>query len=114
MLKFENEGYLTFTGGKTTMKSPKGVSMKVNYDNKELVDNDATCFSPKSLFVLPPDNTSLMLDSFGFDEHSDQDLLLNVPTHSSFPLAELLMPTSTFNAQASTSSSSIYQNHAWP
>lgn len=102
------------SGGKTTMKSPKRVSMKVNYDNKELVDNDATYFSPKSLFALPPDNTSLMLDSFQFDEHSDQDLLLNVPSHSSFPQAELLMPTSSFNAQASTSSSSIYQNHVQP
>ncbi|XP_074329293.1 GATA transcription factor 26 isoform X2 [Apium graveolens] len=104
-----------YSGGKTTVKSPKRVSMKANYDNKELVDNDATCFSPKSLFALPPDNTSLMLDSFRFDEHSDQDLLLNVPSHSSFPQAELLMPTSSFNnAQASTSSSSIYQNHVWP
>lgn len=96
------------------MKSPKRVSMKANYDNKELVDNDATCFSPKSLFALPPDNTSLMLDSFQFNEHCDQDLLLNVPSHSSFPQAELLMPTSSFNAQASTSSSSIYQNQVRP
>lgn len=106
--------FQNYSGGKTTMKSPKRVSMKANYDNKDLVDSDATCFSPKSLFALPSDNTSLMLDSFRFDEHSDHDLLLNVPSHSSFPQAELLMPTSSFNAQASTSSSSIYQNHVRP
>lgn len=105
--------FQNYSGGKTTMKSPKRV-LKANYDNKELVDNDAACFSPKSLFALPPDNTSLMLDSFRFDEHSDQDLLLDVPSHSSFPQAELLMPSSSFNAQASTSSSSIYQNHVQP
>lgn len=86
--------------------------MKTNYEHKELKDNDANCFSPKSLFALPPDSsTSLMLDSFRFeDESCGQDLLLNVPSQSSFPQAELLLPTSSFGAQASTSSSSIYEN----
>lgn len=93
-----------YQGPKTTMKSPKRTSMKTSYEQKEVIDNDAPGFSPRSLFALPPDNTSLMLDSFKYaDENSDQDLLLDVPSHTSFPQAELLRPTS-------TSSSSIYQN----
>ncbi|KAL6985889.1 hypothetical protein U1Q18_019262 [Sarracenia purpurea var. burkii] len=100
--------FQTFPGAKTTMRSPKRV-MKGSYEHKEFVDNDGSFFSPKSLFALPPDGSSLMLDSFQFmDENSDQDLLLDVPSNSSFPEAELLLPTSSFGAQASTSSSSVY------
>lgn len=91
---------------KTTMKSPKRVIIKASYENKELVYNDSSCFSPRSLFTLPPESSSsFMLDSFNFaDENSDQDLLLDVPSNNSFPQAELLHPTSSF----STSSSSMY------
>ncbi|KAL7596010.1 hypothetical protein Lser_V15G30646 [Lactuca serriola] len=99
-----------YQGPKTTMKSPKRTSMKASYEQqqKEILDNDAPGFSPRSLFALPPDNTSLMLDSFKYaDENCDQDLLLDVPSHTSFPQAELLRPTS-------TSSSSIYQNFGGP
>lgn len=107
--------YQNIPGSMTTMKSPKRVSMKASYEHKELMDNDGTCFSPRSLFALPPDSTSLVLDSFRFaDENSDQDLLLDVRSHSSFPQAELLFPTSSFGPQASTSSSSIDQNLARP
>lgn len=107
--------YQNVPGAKTTMRSPKRVCMKANYEHKEVMENDGTCFSPKSLFALPPDHSSLMLDSFRYgDESSDQDLLLDVPSNSSFPQAELLLPTSSFAAQASTSSSSVYQNSVHP
>lgn len=73
-------------------------TVKTNYDN------EATCFSPKILLEAPGANTSLMLDCFQFAaENSDHDLLLNIPTHSSFPQAELLLPNSGFGAQASNS-----------
>ncbi|XAR54896.1 hypothetical protein NMG60_11030226 [Bertholletia excelsa] len=99
-----------FPGTRVTMKSPKRVAKGSN-EHKELVDNDGSCFSPRSLFALPPDNSSLMLDSFQFmDENSDQDLLLEVPSNTSFPEAELLLPNSSFKAQGSTSSSSVYSS----
>ncbi|KAF5460108.1 hypothetical protein F2P56_020001 [Juglans regia] len=95
---------------KTMMKCPKRVIMKASYETKEVIDNDGSCFSPRSLFALPTDGGSLMLDSFHFvEENSDQDLLLDVPSNGSFPQAELLQPALSFGAQqASTSSSSIY------
>lgn len=99
---------VSFSGTKTTIKIPKRVTKGGIYEHKEFVDNDGSCFSPRSLFALPPDSSSLMLDSFQFmDESSDQDLLLDVPSNNSFPQAELLFPTSSFGAQSSTSSSSI-------
>ncbi|WOG85782.1 hypothetical protein DCAR_0104975 [Daucus carota subsp. sativus] len=86
-------------------------AVKTNYGLKAPMDKEATFFSPKTRLVQPPDNTSLMPDCFQFgDESSDHDLLLNIPSHSSFPQAELLLPTQGFGAQASTSSS-IYHNH---
>lgn len=101
----KNTMYLS--GAKTTMKIPKRATKGI-HEHKELIDNDSCYFSPGSLFALPPDSSSLMLDSFQFmDESSDQDLLLNVPSNCSFPEAELLIPASSFHAQASTSSSSV-------
>ncbi|GLT76345.1 hypothetical protein SLA2020_480140 [Shorea laevis] len=98
-----------------TLKSPKRPVMKATYENKELLDNDGSCFSPRSLFALPPDGSTLMLDSFHFaDESSDQDLLLDVPSNSSFPEAELLHPPSSSGQQASTSSSSAYPHNVHP
>lgn len=84
--------------------------MKNSYEQqKEIMENDGSCFSPKSLFALPSEN------SFRFtNESSDQDLLLDVPSNSSFPQAELLLPTASFAAQASTSSSSIYPHLIHP
>ncbi|KAK9059181.1 hypothetical protein SSX86_021800 [Deinandra increscens subsp. villosa] len=106
-----------YPGSKTAMRSPKRPSMKSSYEHKELMDNDGPGFSPRSLFALPPDHSSLMLDSLKYaDENCDQDLLLDVPSHTSFPQAELLLPNSSFAAaaQASTSSSSIYQSFVGP
>ncbi|XVE57566.1 hypothetical protein DITRI_Ditri04bG0100400 [Diplodiscus trichospermus] len=98
-----------------TLKSPKRVIMKSTYENKELIDSDGVCFSPRSLFALPPDGSSLVLDSLHFvDESSDQDLLLDVPSNSSFPQAELLRPTLTYGQQASTSSSSACPRFVHP
>jgi len=97
------------------MKSPKRIVMKATYENKELIDNDGSCFSPRSLFALPPDGSSLMLDSLHFvDESSDQDLLLDIPSNGSFAQAELFYPTNSFGQQASTSSSSIYPHLGRP
>ncbi|KAF5734253.1 zinc finger family protein [Tripterygium wilfordii] len=97
------------------MKSPKRVIMKASYESKELIDNDGSCFSPRSLFALPSESSSFMLDSLYFvDESPDQDLLLDVPSNSSFPQAELLNPTISFGQQASTSSSSIYPHLVRP
>jgi hypothetical protein len=101
--RLPNSQYQSLSGPKTALKSPKRGS---NYENKEVAENEGNCFSAKSLFALPPDSTMLMLESFQFtNENSDQDLLLNVPSNSSFPQAELLLP-----ARASTSSTSIYRN----
>ncbi|CAI0417771.1 unnamed protein product [Linum tenue] len=98
------------------MMSPRRSSTKTGYENnsREIMDNDASCFSPKSLFALPPEGGgSFVLDSLHFvDESSDQDLLLDVPSNGSFPQAELLHPAMSFGGQqASTSSSSVYPHH---
>ncbi|KAI7743424.1 hypothetical protein M8C21_011275 [Ambrosia artemisiifolia] len=107
-----------YPGSKTAMKCPKRPSMKASYEHKETMENDGPGFSPRSLFALPPDHSTLMLDALKYaDENSDQDLLLDVPSNNSFPQAELLLPNTSFaaaTAQASTSSSSIYQNFAGP
>lgn len=94
---------------KIVMKSPKRAIMKSSYEKKEAIDNDGSCFSPRSLFALPPDGSSFLLESINFvEESSDQDLLLDVPSHGSFAQAELLHPALSFGSQqASTSSSSI-------
>ncbi|KAH9721006.1 GATA transcription factor 26 [Citrus sinensis] len=103
-----------FPEAKNIMKSPKRVTVKATYENKEFMENDGSCFSPRSLFALPSDGSSLMLESLHFvDESSDQDLLLDVPSNGSFPQAELLHPSLSFGQQAS-SSSSAYPNHARP
>ncbi|CAI0534690.1 unnamed protein product [Linum tenue] len=98
------------------MMSPKRSLTKAGYENtsREIMDNDASCFSPKSLFALPTEGGgSFVLDSLHFvDESSDQDLLLDVPSNGSFPQAELLHPAMSFGGQhASTSSSSVYPHH---
>nr|XP_043633863.1 GATA transcription factor 26 [Erigeron canadensis] len=81
----------SFPGLKNTCKGPKGTFKKASYEHKEIVDNDANGFSPRSLFSLPTDNRSHMLDYLKYaDESSDQDLLLDVPSNTSFPQAELL------------------------
>ncbi|XP_022971837.1 GATA transcription factor 26-like [Cucurbita maxima] len=92
---------------KTIMKSPKRLVMK---ENKDPGENDGSCFSPRSLFALPSDGSYDMFDCLHFvEERSDQDLLLEVRSNSSFPQAELLHPTShSGGRQASTCSSSVH------
>ncbi|KAL5551352.1 hypothetical protein UlMin_001528 [Ulmus minor] len=103
---------------KITMKSPKRVIVKGSYEKKEAIDNDSSCFSPRSLFALPPDGSSYLLDSINFvEESSDQDLLLDIPSNGSFAQAELLRPSLSFGSRkASTSSScsSINPHLAYP
>ncbi|KAK7262168.1 hypothetical protein RJT34_29729 [Clitoria ternatea] len=100
---------------KTAMRSPKRMITKAGCEGKEVVE-DGSSFSPKSLFALPHDSGGLhMLDPLYFvDESSDQDLLLDVPSSSSFPQAELLHPTSSFLPQVSTSSSSVHSSVPHP
>ncbi|KAJ1415027.1 Zinc finger, GATA-type [Sesbania bispinosa] len=99
---------------KITMRSPKRLIIKTSCEGKEVVE-DGSSFSPKSLFALPRDGSLRVLDSLNFvDESSDQDLLLEVPSNSSFPQAELLHPTLSSGAHASTSSSSAYSHVAHP
>ncbi|OIV94087.1 hypothetical protein TanjilG_05467 [Lupinus angustifolius] len=99
---------------KKTMKSPKSMIIKAGCEGKEVAE-DGSCFGAKSLFALPHDHSSHMMDSLNFDyENSDQDLLLDVPSNSSFPQAELLHPAPSFGAQAGCSSSSIYSHVAHP
>uniref|UniRef100_A0A7N0VGS5 GATA transcription factor n=1 Tax=Kalanchoe fedtschenkoi TaxID=63787 RepID=A0A7N0VGS5_KALFE len=98
---------------KSAMKCPKRVTLKDMDKNKTALDNTASCFSPKNLFALPPDNSSLALDSFQYaDDNAEQeDLLLDVPLSNSFPQAELLHPTSNHGALlTSPCSSSVYPN----
>ncbi|XP_019156191.1 PREDICTED: GATA transcription factor 26-like [Ipomoea nil] len=102
------------SGANTGMKSPKRATNRFSSGHKETSDSDASCFTPKLLSALPFDYSSVVLDSIGFaTESSDQDLLLDVPSNSSFPEAELL-PVSSFIVQASTSSSSVYHHLARP
>ncbi|KAE9597431.1 putative transcription factor C2C2-GATA family [Lupinus albus] len=97
---------------KKTMRIPKSVTIKAVCEGKEVAE-DGSYFNAKSLFALPRDRSSHMMDSLNFDyESSDQDLLLEVPSNGFFPQAELLHPTASFDAQASTSSSSIYSHVA--
>lgn len=93
------------------MKSPKRISMKSSYGKKEVIERDGSFVSAKSLFSIQNDNGSSLLDTSSYfeGENSNQDLLLDVPSNGSFPLAELL-PSSSFGAMASTSSSSVYPN----
>lgn len=100
------------------MMSPKRPTVKGSCENKEFTDNDGSCFSPRRLLAFPPDGSALMLDSSAIvEENSDHDLLLNVPSNSSFPQAELLHPalsSGSHSHQASTSSSSVHHNLLHP
>ncbi|KAL2348205.1 hypothetical protein Fmac_002205 [Flemingia macrophylla] len=101
-----NENFPEF---KTIMRSPKSVITKVGCEGREVVE-DGGCYSPKRLFALPP-AASFLLDSLNFvDESTDQDLLLEMPSNTSFPEAEFLHPTLSLVAQASTSSSLVYSH----
>jgi len=96
----------------TTAKIPKRVLAKAGYECKEAVQNEGSYFipTPRNLFALQTNGSSLMLDSFQLeDESSDQDLLLDVPSNGLFPEAELLHPAFSFaSQQASASSSSVH------
>ncbi|CAL0312291.1 unnamed protein product [Lupinus luteus] len=95
-----------------TVRSPKSVIIKAGCEGKEVAEYGSS-FSEKSLFALPPNSSLHMMDSLNFHyESSDQDLLLEVPSNNSFPLAELLHPTTSFGAQASAGNSSIYSHVA--
>lgn len=102
---------LFIPGAKVGMKNPKRILVKSNYEQKELIDDDENFLSAKRALSSHTNNGSLVLDSSHFmEDSSEQDLLIDLPCHSSFPQAELLLPITSFGAQASTSSSSVYPN----
>ncbi|KAK9698844.1 hypothetical protein RND81_08G135300 [Saponaria officinalis] len=111
---FDKKGFGESNGNfsseaKWSMTSPKRVLPKGDYKRKSPIQNGPPYLTstPKNVFALPSDGSSLMLD-----EISDQDLLLDVPSNGSFPQAELLCPTSSFaSRQASASSSSIRSSY---
>lgn len=106
---------IVISDSKNAMRSPKRAMVKATYENKEHIDTDGSCFSPRSLFAVPPDGNSLMLETLHFvDESSDQDLLLDVPSNGSFAQAELLHPNICFGQQASNSCSSVYPSLVRP
>ncbi|XP_071697440.1 GATA transcription factor 26-like [Rutidosis leptorrhynchoides] len=88
--KSPNTQLNSLTGLKNTTKNAKVAFKKASYEHKEHIDNDGNGFSPKNLFALPSDNSSLMLDYLKYADESDHDLLLDVPSNTSFPQAELL------------------------
>ncbi|KAG9151152.1 hypothetical protein Leryth_002724 [Lithospermum erythrorhizon] len=111
-VKIPQDGqYSKYSGANTIVKIPKRKMMKTGTGTKELADDDdGTFLSPRSLFASPPENSSLVLDSLQYtDESSDQELLLDIPSNSSFPQAELFIQSSSFVPQARTDSSSVYQ-----
>ncbi|KAI0489155.1 hypothetical protein KFK09_028997 [Dendrobium nobile] len=82
----------------TTMRSPKQVHRYIStsppfrkswksreetpqaiYDAEDIVDNEGTYVSPRSLFTSPPDRSSILQLT---DESSDHDLLINVRCNS--------------------------------
>lgn len=61
------------------------------YDAEDFVDNDGTCFSPRTIFATPPERSSMLCSLQFTDDSSDHDLLLDVRCNTSaFPEAELL------------------------
>ncbi|CAA0838079.1 GATA transcription factor 26 [Striga hermonthica] len=86
-----------FSGAKAIIKSPKKTAMRSICNEGVKIDKGCSFLSPKSLF-----------SSDFVDESCEQDLLLDVPSNGMFPQAELL-PSYSFGAQASTTSStSLY------
>ncbi|KAL1548964.1 GATA transcription factor 26-like [Salvia divinorum] len=116
-LKRSQEGqHQKSTGSKVMMKSPRRIIMKSSYGKKEVLvlDGDDSFMGAQSLFSVQNKNGSSVLGTSYFEgENSDQDLLLDIPSNGSFPQAELL-PSSSFGAMASTSSSSVYPNLVHP
>ncbi|XP_071725071.1 GATA transcription factor 26-like [Rutidosis leptorrhynchoides] len=93
--KSPNTQFHSSSGLKSATKNAKVGFKKASYEHKELIDNESYGISPKSRFVSPSDNSSLMLEFSKYaDESCDQDLLLDVPSNTSFPQAELLSHSS--------------------
>ncbi|KAI4369986.1 hypothetical protein MLD38_018374 [Melastoma candidum] len=96
---------------KHQVETTKGAS-----GQQEAVGHDYSYFGLRSLFAVPSYNVNPPKpDSFYIKEESfdpDQDLLLEVPSNSSFPQAELLQPapSSAISQQASNNSSSCSQH----
>ncbi|KAI0500279.1 hypothetical protein KFK09_018491 [Dendrobium nobile] len=76
-----------FSLTKSSVVNPDEAGSTEILDTEDFLDNEGTCFSPRSLFASPPDRSSMLQLT---DDGSDQDLLLDVRCSTSFPEAELL------------------------
>ncbi|XP_058104080.1 GATA transcription factor 26-like [Magnolia sinica] len=86
--RVHKSGSTNFPSIKSPQLNSSNLGVKESHRAKD-IDNDGSCFSPRSLFAFPPDRS--LLDSLQFtDDSSDQDLLFDVPSNTSFPQAELL------------------------
>lgn len=100
---YQNQHYRELKG---VMRSPKRVSKpplitnsshlnsmeavsEVVHDTNDF-DNEGACFSPRSIFASPPDQSSSLASLQFTDESSNQDLLFDVPSNGRFPEAQLL------------------------
>lgn len=93
----------------STMKCPKRVSIKDIDENKAPLKETPSCYDPISLFNMTSNKSSHATDSFHYvddDDCPDQDLLLDVTLNNSFPQAELLPPSTTYQALLSSSCNS--------
>ncbi|WOL09572.1 hypothetical protein Cni_G18325 [Canna indica] len=66
------------------------VVTKVTDDTEEFTDHDGTHFSLRRVFVSPPDRSVVLSPMQFVADSSDGCMLLDVPTGTSFPKAELL------------------------
>lgn len=75
----------------TLLPNFAGTGSRSVYDAEDFVDNDGTCFSPRTIFATPPERSSMLCSLQFTDDNSDQDLLLDAPCNTlAFPEAELL------------------------
>lgn len=76
-----------FSLTKSSVLNPNEAGLTDILYTEDFLDNEGSCFSPRSLFASPPDRSSMLQFT---DDSSDQDLLLDVRCSTSFPDAELL------------------------
>ncbi|XP_020574435.1 GATA transcription factor 26-like isoform X2 [Phalaenopsis equestris] len=96
-----------FSLTKSSVLNPNEAGSTEIVDTEDFLDNEGSCFSPRSLFASPPDRSSMLQFT---DDGSDQNLLLDVRCSTSFPDAELLYHHPW--KQKTKSNSSLVENSA--
>lgn len=101
--RLHNPDNMNLSSVKSSQLSPCDAGSEVILDAHDFVEDEGVCFSPRSIFAVPPDRRSMMVPLQFTDESSDQDLLLDVPCNGLFPEAQLLFhPRSEKTAQNSS------------